>query len=59
MLCLSRMVGQSIIIAGNIEVRVISVSGGHVRLGVAAPREITVHRDEVHKRITEGVKREE
>ena len=47
MLVLSRKVNQSIMIGDQIEVTVLSVSGEKVRLGVKAPREVPVYRDEV------------
>jgi carbon storage regulator len=46
-LVLTRRVGESIVIANNITVTVLEVRGEVVRLGIAAPREITVHRQEV------------
>ena len=47
MLVLSRRANQSIVIGSNIVVTVIEIRGDHVRLGIDAPREVTVHRDEV------------
>ena len=47
MLVLSRREAQSIVIAGNIVVTVVSVRGDQVRLGIDAPRSVTVHRQEV------------
>ena len=47
MLVLSRKVNQSIMIGDQIEVTVLSVSGEKVRLGVKAPHEVPVYRDEV------------
>ena len=44
---MSRKVNQSIMIGDQIEVTVLSVSGEKVRLGVKAPREVPVYRDEV------------
>ncbi|MES2871301.1 MAG: carbon storage regulator CsrA [Pseudomonadota bacterium] len=51
MLILSRVVGEDISIDQNITVRIIAVSGNHVRLGVEAPRYVGVHRSEVYERI--------
>lgn len=51
MLVLSRNTTESIRIGDNIEVRVLEISGGRVRLGVSAPVEIPVHRNEVATRI--------
>jgi carbon storage regulator len=54
MLVLSRRRGQKIVIGDGIKVEVLSVLGNTVRLGVVAPREIPVHRDEILKRIEEA-----
>lgn len=51
MLVLTRNAGEKILIGDSIEVTVISVSGGQVRLGVSAPKEVPVHREEVYQRI--------
>ena len=47
MLVLTRKPGQSIMIGEGIEVQVLSVSGEKVRLGITAPRDVTIFRDEV------------
>ena len=52
MLVLTRRVGETVIIGGDhVVVTVLNVSGENVRLGVKAPRELSVHREEVYKRI--------
>ena len=51
MLVLSRKKGQSIIIGDNIEITVVEIKGEMVRIGVNAPREVTVHRQEVFDQI--------
>src|SRR5690242_11000103 len=56
MLVLSRKVDQAIVIAGKVRVVVAEVRGDRVRLGVQAPRNITVDREEIHVR-KEGVTR--
>jgi len=53
MLVLSRKKDESIVINGNIVITVVEVRGDKVRLGVEAPKEIPVHRDEIHKIIQE------
>lgn len=45
MLCLTRKVDQSIMIGSDIEVKVLSVCNGQVRLGIEAPKEIEITRD--------------
>ena len=47
MLCLSRKVGEKIIIGNDIEVVVIEITGNKVRLGFTAPHVIPIHRKEV------------
>ena len=54
MLTLTRSVGESIRIGEDIEVYVVEVRGGTVRLGFKAPREVTIHREEVHRQIAEA-----
>lgn len=51
MLVLSRKKNESIIINGNIEVKIIELDDGRVRLGIEAPRSIDVHRKEVFDEI--------
>lgn len=46
MLVLTRRKGESIAIGDNIQVQVLSVKGGQVRIGVNAPREVAVNREE-------------
>lgn len=51
MLILSRKLGESIVIDGNIHVTVMRVEGDVVKLGIAAPAEVPVHRKEVYEEI--------
>jgi carbon storage regulator len=51
MLVLSRRANQSIMIGNEIVVTVLEVRGDHVRLGIQAPRTVTVHREEVYAEI--------
>lgn len=51
MLVLSRRIGESVKIGKEVTVTVLAVTGGQVRVGIAAPKEIPVHRDEVHRQI--------
>jgi len=53
-LVLSRKQGEKIVIGDNISVVVIEVRGAKVRLGIDAPRDVAVHREEVY----EAIKRE-
>lgn len=54
MLILSRKRGESIVINGNITITVVEIVYGKVRLGIDAPREITVDRQEIHERKQAG-----
>ncbi len=51
MLILSRRVGEKIIIGENVTVTVLAVKGCQIRIGIDAPREIQVHREEIYQRI--------
>ncbi len=51
MLILMRRVGEKLMIADNIEVTVLGVKSNQVRLGIAAPENISVHREEIYERI--------
>ncbi|MEO0436286.1 MAG: carbon storage regulator CsrA [Pseudomonadota bacterium] len=51
MLILTRKEGESLRLGDDITVTVVSVKGGHVRLGVTAPREVAVHREEIFQKI--------
>ncbi|WP_315809333.1 carbon storage regulator CsrA [Pseudomonas sp. C9-3] len=51
MLSLTRSVGKTIRIGDDIEVVILRIRGNQVRVGISAPPHITVHRDEVYRRI--------
>jgi len=53
MLVLSRKKGETIIIDDQIEVTIVSVEGENIRLGIKAPKHISIHRQEVYKAIQE------
>lgn len=51
MLILTRRVGETVVIGDDVQVTVLGVKGNQVRLGVTAPRDVTVHRLEIYDRI--------
>lgn len=53
MLILSRRCGEAIIIGNDIEIKLLSTSGNQVRLGITAPKGLSVHREEIKRKIEE------
>jgi carbon storage regulator len=51
MLILTRRVGETLMIGDNVSVTVLRVKGNQVRLGVNAPKDVSVHREEIYDRI--------
>ncbi len=53
MLALTRKKNESIIIGDDIEIKILDISGDKVRIGIEAPRDITIHRQEIYLQIQE------
>jgi carbon storage regulator len=57
MLILTRHLGEVLIIEDNIKITVLGIKGNQTRLGIEAPKEISVHREEIYQRIQQEKKR--
>jgi carbon storage regulator len=51
MLILTRRVGESLMISDDMKVTVLGIKGSQIRIGVSAPRQVAVHREEIYNRI--------
>jgi carbon storage regulator len=58
MLILTRRVGEALMIGDDVTITVLGVKGNQVRVGVNAPKEVAVHREEILNRIEESAPRE-
>ena len=51
MLILTRRVGETVVIGEDVSVTVLGVKGNQIRLGISAPKDVAVHRQEIYDRI--------
>lgn len=51
MLILTRKVGEALMVGDDVNITVLGVKGNQVRIGVNAPKEVAVHREEIYQRI--------
>jgi len=51
MLILTRRIGESLMIGDNVNVTVLGIRGNQVRIGVNAPKDVAVHREEIYEKI--------
>jgi len=54
MLILTRQIGESIMIGDDVIISVLSIQGEQVRIGIDAPGDVPVHREEIYERIHQG-----
>lgn len=59
MLILTRRTGEALMIGDNVSITVLGVKGNQVRLGIDAPKDVSVHREEIFKKIQDGTERPE
>ncbi|BAU49652.1 carbon storage regulator [Sulfurifustis variabilis] len=53
MLVLTRRIGETLNIGDDVQVTIIGICGSRVRIGIAAPRDVPVHREEIRRRIAQ------
>ena len=59
MLILTRKVGESLLIGDDVSITILNVRGNQVKIGVKAPKEISVHREEIYQRIKQAEAKEQ
>jgi carbon storage regulator len=53
MLILTRQLGESLMIGDDVVITILGVKGNSVRIGIKAPKDVAVHREEIHKKIAQ------
>jgi len=56
MLILTRKLGEAITIGDQVQIKVLSIKGGQVRLGIEAPESVRINREEVYQKMADGSK---
>jgi carbon storage regulator len=56
MLILTRRVGEALKIGDNVDITILGVKGNQVRIGISAPKDVAVHREEIYSRIKDEQK---
>ena len=59
MLILTRKVGESLLSGDDVSITILNVRGNQVKIGVKAPKEISVHREEIYQRIKQAEDKEQ
>ena len=59
MLILTRRIGEALMVGNDVSITVLGVKGNQVRLGIDAPKDIAVHREEIFNKIKDGESDEE
>lgn len=54
MLILTRRIGETLVIGDNVKISILGVRGQQVRIGIDAPRNVSVHREEIYNRIKDN-----
>lgn len=51
MLILTRRVGETVIVGDDVTVTIVGVKGNQIRIGISAPKDVSIHREEIYERI--------